>query len=472
MKIFNKNNIFGRDKEIEQIQECIETKKSVLFAIYGRRRVGKTYLINNVLSEHKNYLKLTGAYNSSPKMILSRINKDIIDFTKTNNIPIKVNIENWNDFFFVVEDLCLIFEERKEKFILFIDELPWFADKRGEFLTAFTLSWNQKLSSFNHFKMFISGSATTWIVKKVLNDKGGLHRRITHSINLKPFNFDESCEYLNYYGSFSKYHLFVLYFIFGGVPYYLSLYDFKQTIEENVKRLFNNQLKDEFKELTSSLFSLKGIHQDLIKFLLTARTREEILNNFKEKSHQTILNNLEELILCGFVKELKQFNNKNRNNQFKVCDCFLYFYLKTDINKFNIVSNEFNKWCGFAFEIFLINQIDFLKNLLGIKNVETIEYSWNSLLDKNHVYEKHCQIDLIVERKDKIIHLIEAKFYDSVFVINNDYRENLLNKRKNFIQFLEYKKQNKKEVNIMLISLLGSKYNGEKPLNYIDVRLE
>lgn len=467
--------IFGRKEEIEKIKKSLSLKKSTFFVVYGRRRVGKTFLINKILSEQKNYLKLTGSFNSEKKTIFERTKIDIRNFLDKINLNIdyeKLDFKDWNGFFDLIENIAKILKERNEDFILFIDELPWFADKKGKFLTAFSLSWNQTLVDCENVKLFVSGSATTWLIEKIIKNKGGLHRRITDSINLKPFNYYESSEYLDYYGSFTEYQKLIHYFIFGGIPYYLSLYDFSLDIQKNVENLFSNQLKDEFDELTSSLFSLKGKHRELLYFLLSPKTREEIKIEFKkDKSHQTLMDNLNELVECGFVKEIKQHSNKTKSDRFKVNDCFIYFYLKNDIKNINLTSNEFNKWCGFAFENFLDNQINIIKDLLKISGIKTIEYGWNSKMDKNGEYEKHSQIDLILERNDNKIHIIEAKFYDDVFNITEEYRKNLINKRNNFLSFLERKKINKKEVNIIIVSLFGTKYNLSKPLNYIDLKL-
>lgn len=524
MKILNNQKVFGRKKEISLIENAIKSNKPELFAMYGKRRVGKSFLLNNTILDYQEknedcvVLRLIGSINTTNKIKLKRsfyeIESFIVDLINRSNKNIQninsrfdyglglslknfleggiKNKEDWIDFFKIIEDLAFIFNERKIKFIVFIDEIPWLADKKGDFLSSFSLSWNQKLCYLNNVKFFISGSATNWIIKKFLKGKGGLHRRLTQSCQLLPFNFDEHKEYLLYKNSgISEYNIFLHYLVFGGVPYYLSLYDYNESLEKNIITLFNGVLKDEFEEIMSSLFLEKSCHKDILIYLTNNKnyhSKKDIVKRFSNKSQQTVLNNLEELVYCGFVKETSFFENKSHNSLYKINDNFIFFYLKNIYlkniksnnikNIFDINSQSFLIWSGYAFELFLSNQIEMIKERLGISGVKTIDYCWNNLNDKDNLLDsKHSQIDLIIEREDNIIHIIECKFYNQEFIINDEYRNVLLNKVENFKRFLDQKAfkrkiKNKKDCNLVIISLYGSKYVSKKyNLNYKDLKL-
>lgn len=491
--ILNDQKIFGRKKEIQEIFEKINSEKAEFIAVYGKRRIGKTFLINNICSHFANrkekclYLKLTGQINLSKSVLLKRAFIDLEKFVLNNNIPVslfKKNLNSWMDFLTLLEEVALICQKLNITLLIFIDEIAWIADKRGEFLSSFALSWNQTFINCDNVKMFVSGSATNWIVKKILQNKGGLHRRLTHLINLQSFSFSESSEYLKYHNpNISDYNCYLHYLVFGGVPYYLSLYDFNNSLEQNIKTLFSGLLKNEFEEILSSLFKEKNPHKDILLYLVENtqyKQKDEIINHiakYKKCSNQTISNCLEELVLCGFIKERGFFKNKIKGNQYRINDNFIYFYIKI-INKnnlndfFNINSQSFVIWSGYAFEIFLSNQINLIKEKLGISEIKTIDYCWNSK-KYNNLSDQNCQIDLIIERADNIIHIVEAKFYNDVFNFGDDYKQNLENKLHNFQSFLNSQKGNKKkDLNLVLISLFGCRYlNKNKPFIFKNLSL-
>lgn len=504
MKTVNGQRIFGREEEILKIYKILNSDKAEFFTMYGKRRVGKTFIINHTLSDYVNnhqdsfYLKLSGIYNSKNSIRIQRAFLDLQEFLFQNKSHIKdldsLNFnfekETWSVFFKNLEKLSELFNQNNKKLIVFIDELPWLVDRDGEFLSNFSLAWNQTFSFHKNFKLFVSGSATNWLIKKIIKDKGNLHRRLTDVHLLKPFSFDEHKEYLLFHNpNMSEYNIYLHYLIFGGVPYYLSLYNFNNSLEANVLNLFSSVLENEYDEIMSSLFSLKSIHRDLLSLMVNNKgmhSKDDLFEhllkqNDRKITKQTLINNLEELVLCGFIKETKHFNNTSHNVLYRINDNFTYFYLKNiykqkPLTHLDFNSQSFLSWTGHAFEIFLSNQIEFLKDKLGIKNLKTIDYCWNSLNDKNnqYLYSKNCQIDLIIERNDNQIHLIECKFYNSIFNVDEDYQNNLINKLNNFKTFLSTKKgYAKKDISVVLVSLYGSKMmkNNSGHLNYLDLKL-
>lgn len=484
MKIINNQIFFGRSKEIKLIEESLNSNKAEFVAVYGKRRVGKTFLLHNVLNNYLElnndccFLKLNGIINSSNKF---KINKSVLlikEFINNYEIPLDFDFKNlnWIEIFNIIEKIAIYLHTQNKKFIIFIDEIPWLSDRNGEFLSSLSASWNDKLTHLKGFKLFVSGSATNWIIKKILRNKGALHRRLTQEIKLLPFTFQEHQEYVLHQNKYlSDYNVYLLYLIFGGVPYYLSLYNYNESVEFNIKTLFSGLLKNEFDELLSSLFSEKSYHKEILTILSNNtgyQTKQDIVSAIKNKkvSSQTISNNLDELLYCGFIKTNHFFKNKSHNTFYKINDNFIYFYLKQIQNNyrfeslFDTNSQSFAIWSGYAFELFLSNQIEFLKEKMGIKDIKTIDYSWRS-----HGYDKNCQIDLVIERSDNIIHIVEAKFYNHIFILNDDYRANLNNKLINFKDFLSTQRGYvKKSLSIVIVSLFGTKNNDFREIKLID----
>ena len=182
----------GRKEQIEVMKETLKKSRSSFVAVTGRRRVGKTYLIEQVYSSHFCF-KVTGIQNDDTQSQIINFTQKIAEYS---NESIIVAPENWQQVFIIFKNYLQSLSKKKKQ-VIFIDELPWIATARSGFIQFLAHLWNDYLSKENHFILVVCGSATSWITKKIVNDKGGFHNRITDPINLLPFNLSETKEFLN-----------------------------------------------------------------------------------------------------------------------------------------------------------------------------------------------------------------------------------------------------------------------------------
>lgn len=439
----------GRIEEKKILEKARLSQEAELVAVIGRRRVGKTYLIR---SAYKNHIKfeMTGIQNGS-------LAEQLQHFTNRLNFHVKPTIPfqvpaNWLDAFQV---LSVYFDSVNlaEKIVLFFDELPWIATRRSGFLKAFGLFWNSWASQ-NNVVIVICGSAASWMIQKVVRDKGGLHNRITKRIQLEPFNLAETQAYFNSKSfNLDPYQIVQIYMALGGIPHYLKEVTGGQSAAQNIDRIFFSRggfLKEEFSLLYPALFENSEQHVKIIK-LLGAKwqglTRKELIEEGKFSDGGSVSKILEELIYSGFIKTFYNYGKRKKGVIYRLMDEYSIFYLKFIENKRLEEKGMWKKfsqtqtykiWTGFAFENVCLKHISQIKKALGISGVysETSTY-----LSKQVEGRSGIQIDLLVDRNDHVINLFELKFYNSDFRISKDYAKELRTKRTTFKENTKTRKQ-------------------------------
>lgn len=424
-------HLIGREKEIKALKRYANSRKSEFIAIYGRRRVGKTYLVREVFKGQFAF-QTTGLDNVGMKDQLSQFHAGLVKYSN-KTVEFKP-AKNWFQAFNQLIEL-LEQQSKTEKKVIFLDELPWLDSPRSKFLSGLEYFWNSWASARRDILLIVCGSAASWMIKNLLNNKGGLHNRITGRIRLEPFNLAETKAFLQYNETtFDSYSTVLLYMVFGGIPFYLDMIQEGRSADQNINALCferNAPLRDEFKNLYASLFNRSERHVSVIKALAEKRkglTRIEIATNSGISNGGGLTRILEELEESSFIRKYQSLGNKQKNPLYQLIDLYSLFFLNfiQDSSKDDeyfwinsIDSSSYRNWSGYAFEMVCLHHVQQIKTALGISGVQTKVASWHN---------KQAQIDLVIDRKDQVINLCEMKFSIHPYTIDKKYADNLRNK--------------------------------------------
>ena len=444
-------NIIGRRREIDELLALEESGKSELVALYGRRRVGKTYLIDELFKD-KIIFKHTGLSNEETKNIqgtkmaaqLKAFQASLLLAGDTN----PKHIKNWSEAFIRLIRF-LESKNQNERMIVFLDEFPWMDTPKSDFIASFSWFWNNWGSTKSNLMLIICGSASSWIIDNLINAHGGLYNRLTYSIKISPLTLSDCKEYFESKNTnLPLYTIATIYMVFGGIPYYLNYYNVNYSLNENIDRLLvmkNAKLALEYDNLFTATFNEAKTSKSIIQFLSKKKegfTRKEIVKGLGLTDGDYIAKSLKSLENSDFIIKYVPFNGNAKEKKYKIVDLFCLFYLK-HINERKTLSetmfseNVDNRWLGSAFENLCYNHLNKIKDALGISQVETMQFSWPIPGDGN---KKGAQIDLVIQRKDKVVHLCEMKFYQSEY-INDEYSHaNLINKINRLRESLSSKK--------------------------------
>ncbi|MCQ2799719.1 MAG: ATP-binding protein [Bacilli bacterium] len=433
--------IVGRKEEIKIINDLLESENPEFLAIYGRRRVGKTFLVNATLKERFTFSHAGLSPNSEEDDAknmdaqLAHFYNSLKQYGSTETSKPK----NWLEAFHMLSKL-LREKENGEKQVIFLDELPWMDTPRSNFMQALEGFWNTYLCSRNVL-LVSCGSAISWMNNKLINNHGGLYGRVTRLIDLKPFGVKECKEYFDEKGVYlSEYDVIQSYMIFGGIPYYLNYFTKEKSLSQNVDDLFfgkNAILKDEYNRLFTSIFTNPRRMEAIVRTLSKKNiglTRSEICQKIGVSDNGSLSKELDSLILCSFVEKYAPFGESKNNPYYKLIDPFCKFYLefideKTKLNEsfwtYNLSNQRIVSWRGFAFENFCFLHTKEIKAALGISGINS---SVSSYYKKGSEEEKGAQIDMIIERADNVVNLCEMKYYGSEFVPTKENDLSLRNK--------------------------------------------
>ena len=436
--------IIGRKEEQQILQDCLDSNKPEFVAVYGRRRIGKTFLVKQFFKEKFDFY-ITGAYQATKKDQLLNFKMTLESYSgKKRKTP-----QTWLEAFFQLKDyLSSLGDGRK---VVFIDELPWFDTPRSNFISAIELFWNQWASDQN-LMLVVCGSATSWMVNRLLGDKGGLHNRVTRSIYLSPFTLGETEAFLSHnHIVFNRHQIVECYMMLGGTPYYLNMLQPKLSLAQNINKLFfeeNAELKREFDFLFRSLFKDSKNYRKIVEQLskrAKGMTRQELIDDCKiaENGNLTIV--LDDLCNCDFIRRYTSYNKKQRDVVYQLTDLFSLFYLKyvRDANGMDetfwtdtIDSPSHRTWCGYAFEQVCLHHVRQIKRALGIDGVQCNVCSWSvpAKVDAEGRKQEGGQIDLVIDRRDQTINLCEMKFSLQPFEITSSYMQHLIARRELFRQ--------------------------------------
>jgi len=429
--------IVGRKAEQAILQNCLESPRPVFLAVYGRRRVGKTFLVREFFGKNIVF-SLTGAVDATMKQQLQGFDEALEDYFGVAGEP----SENWLTAF---RKLQKVLERRKGKGkkVIFIDELPWLATQKSGFLSALDHFWNAFLATREDMLLVICGSATSWIIDNVIKNKGGLHNRVTRELWLEPFSLGECEQYYRAMGiELNRMQITQLYMVYGGVPYYMDYAERGLSAEQIIDKMFfakHAPLANEYQNLYRSLFRKPEKHIKVVEVLGKSgrgMTQKELLTALDVKPGGSTTKVLDELEQCGFVRRYRDFTKSKRGQYYQLSDFYTLFYLKylkgrgePDAQYWQNMSHKGASyaWNGLAFERVCIAHLSQIKQRLGISGVSTESSAWRS-----RYAEPGAQIDLIINREDRIINLCEMKFTSKPFKIDKAYDEELIYKRETF----------------------------------------
>jgi len=466
--------IIGRISEQKLLLQLLQSTDSELVAVYGRRRVGKTFLIRNVY-EKQLVFEFSGTHNASLKKQLAHFAQALSHKAK---LPLSTP-ESWTQAFDQLT-AWLIPKIKKQKKVIFIDEFPWLHTPKSGFREAFEQFWNMWASKQKNLIVVICGSAAAWMIKNIVNNRGGLHNRVTRKIRLLPFTLKETEAFLqSRHIHLDRYQLLQLYMVMGGVPQYLKMINPGESVAMAIDQICFSKdgfLRDEFKNLFHSLFQHANDHVNIIKALAKKSkglTRNEIIKDCKLKTGGGTTQLLDELRESGFIDHYIPFGKTSKDTLYKLVDEYTMFYLKFMLTEkiqgsgsWIMFSNgpSWNSWAGIAFENICLKHIQPIKNALGIASVQTEQYAWRTPISKSDS-ETGAQIDLIIDRMDHCINVCEMKFTRAEFEITSKYAQELQNK---LVQFQSHSKT-RKTLFLTFITTLGikniSQYQSLVPCN-------
>lgn len=455
------DKIIGREHEISLLESCYASDKAELVAVYGRRRVGKTFLIKNHFRDKFDFY-VTGIYNGTKSEQLAFFNKQLCQYS---GLPYPM-ADNWFD---ALDQLRHYIQNiKKDKIVIFIDELPWLDTPRSRFIKAFELFWNSWASDCPQIKMIVCGSATTWMISHLLGNKGGLHNRVTRRIKLAPFNLYETEKFLEKQGIvWNRYQIAEAYMILGGTPYYLQMLQKGYSLSQNIDYLFfsgNAELRDEYTFLFRSLFNDTSIYRNVVELLskkAKGMTRIEMMDALKLPQGGNFSQVLENLCNCDFIRMYSAFGKKERDTIYQLTDLFTLFYLKF-VKKSNgrdehlwtnlIDSPERRTWRGYSFEQLCLHHVAQIKHKLGISGIQSDVCSWNTAATDGH---GGGQIDLVIDRRDQVINLCEMKYSADKFEIKKKYDEEMRERMELFRSVT----RTRKALHLTMVTTYGLKQN-------------
>ncbi len=453
--------IIGREKERNILKEAYNSEYSEFVAVYGRRRIGKTFLVREAFDYNFTF-QHTGVYKAPLKKQLRNF-RDALKMSGMKKVRIP---SDWTDAFFLLAQF--IKESPEGKKVIFIDEIPWLDTPRSGFLSALEYFWNSFASARKDILLIICGSATSWIINKVLKNHGGLHNRVTYRIHLQPFTLHECELYAQSMGlRASHYDLLEYYMILGGVAFYWSRLQKALSVAQNIDSMIfaeSGFLHNEFNELYDSLFNEPESYIKVIETLGTIRigmTREELVKEGGITSNGKLTRILEDLTECGFIKRMPSYGGKTKDDLIQLVDNFTIFYYKymkeNKTNDERFWSNSYNSptraaWCGLAFERVCFQHIPQIKSALGISGVSTHCYSWKA---KRSDAAPGAQVDMVIDRADNVINLCEIKFSKAEYSISGEYIINLSNKTECFTALTK----TSKSIFLTMITTCGLSHN-------------
>ena len=465
------NGIIGREKELDILNKIMDSDRAEFLAVYGRRRVGKTYLIYEHLKEHIVF-SFSGSFEEPTKAQIGNFFREYLRNTKGEGHTDPPT--DWSTAFSYLTDYLYQLEHTSsQKLVVFIDEMPWLDTPKSGFIPALEYFWNQHASKMKHVLLIACGSAASWMKKKLLKSKGGLYNRVTRRMKLEPFNLHQTaafCKHRKF--KFSHYQIIQLYMVMGGIPFYLNELSQGKSVAQLIDEICfspTGLLSDEYEQLYYSLFKNAANHMAIIESLSQnpyGLVRSQLVKKSGLPDGGTFTRALDDLVESGFIFKFQPFQKKQKDSIYRLIDMYSLFYLRfikgnvSDlVNSWQMLSNDssFIAWSGYAYEnICMLHTAQILKKL-GLSGTFTRISSWHH---KGNDEIPGAQIDLLIDRKDGVINLCEAKFTNTEFIISKEYVARLRQKRAVFEQVTRTKKT--------VVSTLVSTYPAIQNQYYLD----
>lgn len=425
------DKLIGRKLEQAKLQACMESERSEFVVVYGRRRIGKTFLVRRFFKDNYAF-SFVGKHEMGREQQLAEFAKELMRYSHSTFVP---QLKNWTEAFDALQRLLETYDIPGKK-VVFFDEMPWMDTPKSDFVSALENFWNGWANMRDDIVLVACGSATSWMVDKLLHNQGGLFNRITQKLYLRPFKLSEMEQYLDekHFG-WNRYQIAQCYMILGGIPFYLTLLNPKLSLLSNIDELFfadaHAMLRTEYNELYSTLFKRPDNYLAVIRMLTERKegfTRKEISEKTKlgGAALSKILSDLEQ---CDFIFSYARYGNAKNNAIYRIKDFYTLFYYKyvngidtKDSLRWTHLSStpQVSSWQGFSFELLCLLHLDEIKKALGIDRILNDASAWRSKQPG-----QNTQIDLVIERADHNINLCEMKFSSGMYAIDKGYEQKL-----------------------------------------------
>lgn len=466
-----KSLIIAREKEQAMLDRLLTEPTSQLLTVYGRRRIGKTFLIREYFDDNfafKHTAVSPLEFKDKDEKLLYRIQLDEFAHSMEKyGARLDDPLKDWFDAFHKLEDF-LSKKRSKKKMVVFIDEMPWLDTPRSGFMSAFEHFWNDWGCGKHNLLLIVCGSATTWMLDKLINNNGGLYGRTNREMHIHPFTLSETQRYLESRNvTMDRYDIVQTYMMMGGVAYYMSFFEPGRSLAENIDAVFFREggfLGSEYDRLFTSLFADNKNYRKIVEYLSSLRygaTRPQISEKTGITEGGTLSDILKALVKSDLVTTYYNFGETKRNLYYKLTDMFCLFYLgfvsRNPTNNphywyDNQNSPKLNSWRGIAFEDVCFVHQDQIRAALGISGVQSEIYPWKTLGENE---SSGAQIDMLIDRADRVVNLCEMKFTRDEFIIDKDYDAKLRAK----IEALTRATKNKKNIQTTIVTTYGLKSN-------------
>ena len=468
------NTLIGRLEEKKILESALLSPKAEMVSLLGRRRVGKTFLVKSVYRDQLDF-EFTGIQHATRR---EQLRNFMLQISKASqgSFPL-TEPKDWLEAFYLLTKF-LEMKKKPEKMVVFLDELPWMATHNSGFLKGLSYFWNSWAVD-QPVVVVICGSAASWMIKKVVHHKGGLHNRITKRIFLKPFNLAETEHFLKEKNlHFDRYQMLHLYMAMGGVPHYLEEITAGKSAAQNISQICfseNGLLRDEFSKLYASLFENSEAHVKVVRALagrLKGLTRTEIVQASRLPEGGGASTVIEELLHSGFISMYQPFGKKKKDSLYRLTDEYSLFYVRFIENNSSqgeavwqqiSQTQAYISWAGYAFESICLKHLPQIKKALGISGVYSTA---SSFIKKGNEEEAGIQFDLLIDRNDHVINICEIKFYGAEVTLDKatamEYR--------NRMAVFKAATKTRKQVFLTMITTFGVKQN-QHSLGLVDVAL-
>lgn len=473
------NRIIGRKYEQHVLKNIYEEEEARLIAVYGRRRVGKTYLVKYFFDEKFDFF-FTGSFETPMKTQLTLFRDTLFQYSS----EVRPMPNDWFEAFSQLKEYLLSL--KKKRIVVFLDELPWLDTPKSKFISAFSYFWNTWGSTRDGLKLVVCGSATSWMLDNVIGDKGGLYGRSSRSIYIAPFTLFEVEQFLKLRKGiiWNRYQILEAYMILGGIPYYLDMLEKGLPFSQNIDNLFFHEkapLRTEYDFLFRSLFKSSTIYRQVVEAVATKNkglSQKEIKEALKSSDGGALTEVLDNLCKCDFVRKYTPYGKKEKGSIYQLTDLYSFYYLKFIGNRTgldehywsNIKESARNAWAVYAFEQVCLHHISQIRSALGIKGVLTNVCSWSlpKQVDKDGTEWSGVQIDLLLCRGDHVINVCEMKYCQSEFVLTEKYEQHIRERNATFAHFTKAKEA----LHTVLVTTYGLKQNQYSGCIYAVVTME
>ena len=455
--------LIGREEERRLLLSLLDSDKSEFVAVYGRRRVGKTYLVRETF----NY-RFAFQHSGLPDATTQEQLKEFAHSLTTAGAKKVKTPKNWQEAFFALQQYLDSLTGVGKK-VLFIDELPWLDTPSSKFVAALDHFWNGWATARRDIVLVVCGSATSWVMDKIVMNYGGLHNRLTRQIYLAPFTLHECELYARQRNlGMSRRNILETYMVLGGIPYYWDFLRSDLSWAQNIDRMLfhrNGELRHEFDALYRSLFRRPQAFIDVVTALGTKKagmTRNELMTVAGNYQGSTLTKVLRELEQCDFIRSFNAIGKARKETIYQLIDNFTLFHFKFladyrgndgDYWSRIITKPLYNAWSGLAFERVCLLHVSQIKKALGISGIICNVCSWTYRpKDKN---ERGTQIDMVIDRDDNVINLCEMKFSQAEYALTQEYDMELRNKMSLFAE----NTHTRKGLSIVMVTTYGLKRN-------------